>query len=423
MALPKLWCMKLVAAVAAALLVAVALAGCGGATDDSVAPETITITLPASHPARAVVGTLPAGTPRVSQARSAGVSRASQTVTPVVTPLTPTADARLNGVSVWVPYWSLATSVTTAIDNAATVKVAHPFIDEITGTATVVDQSGGQANAVTRELAAHHITVIPTVTETADMGAFARTLADPQRQAKLRDALAAIAEQPGNDGIDLDFEDMAIGSGNVAQAAQVARLYPRFLARLCTTLHAAGRSCEVTVMAKNTAGRLDSDGLDTDVYDYAALARVADRIQIMAYDDHVPSGAAGPIAPWPWVESVLDYALTQIPADKVVLGIPAYGYDWSSQGGGTSLTGPGAEALAASVHSGVGWSETDAEPYFSYRTGPKRDRITHTVWFEDATAIYDRAVLAADDKLGGIALWAAGDEDPATWTMLRRLGG
>ncbi len=416
--------MKLAAAVAVALLLACALTGCGGTTDDSVRPETITVDLPASRPTGAVVGTVPAGTPRASSAHAGTVSRARQAaVLPAVTPLTPTASARLDGVSLWVPYWSLASSVATAIDNAPTVKVAHPFIDEITHTSTVVDQSGGQAATVTAELAAHHITVVPTVTETAGMTAFAHTLADPRRAAALRGALESIAEQPGNAGIDLDFEDMAIGSGNAATAARVARLYPRFLARLCSVLHAHGRSCEVTVMAKNTAGRLDSDGLDTNVYDYAALAQVADRIQIMAYDDHVPSSSPGPIAPWPWVESVLDYALTQIPAQKVVLGIATYGYDWSSSGGGTSLTGPGAEALAASVHAGIGWSETDAEPYFSYRTGAKRRRVTHTVWFEDATAIYDRAVLAADDKLGGIALWAAGDEGPQTWTMLKRLNG
>ncbi len=381
----------------ALLLISLTLAGCGGAVESS-RPETITIDLPT---ATATGGRADAPVPSS----------------------TPTAHARLNGVSVWIPYWSLSAALTTAIDNADLVKVAHPFIDEITHSSTVVDQSGGQGAAVTEELAAKGITVIPTVTETADMKAFTATLSNAEKQAALRRALLSIAEQPGNDGIDLDFENMAIGTGSTTLAAKLARLYPRFLARLCSALHDDGRSCEVTVMAKNNAGLLDSDGLDTSVYDYAALARVADRVQLMAYDDHVPSGGAGPIAPWPWVESVLDYALTQIPADKVVLGVPAYGYDWSSSGGGTSLTGPGAQALAASVHAGIGWSETDAEPYFSYSTGRKQHKVTHTVWFEDATAIYDRAVLAADDKLAGIDIWAAGDEAPRTWTMLARLPG
>jgi spore germination protein len=425
---PTLGAMKFLAAAVAALAVALTLVGCGGGESQAVRPETITISLPSVTPARDVFRTDTATTSSASasaaarpSARAAAgtASRAAASVR--VTPLAPAAGARLNGVSVWIPYWGLASAVTTAIDNDSVVKVAHPFIDEITHSSTVVDQSGGQAGAVSAELAAHHITVVPTVTETAGMKTFTATLANPQKQAALRRALLGIAEQPGNDGIDLDFEDMAYGSGDPAQATRLARLYPQFLGRLCSALHAAGRSCEVTVMAKNTPGLSDADGLNTGVYDYAALAQVADRVQLMAYDDHVPSGASGPIAPWPWVESVLDYALTQIPADKVVLGIPAYGYDWSSKGGGTSLTGSGAEALAASVRSGIGWSETDAEPYFSYSTGKKQQKVSHTVWFEDPTSIYDRAVLAADDKLAGIALWSAGDEEPSTWTMLARI--
>jgi spore germination protein YaaH len=177
----------------------------------------------------------------------------------------------------------------------------------------------------------------------------------------------------------------------------------------------------------------------------------------MAYDDHVPSGAAGPVAPWPWVESVLDYALEQIPAAKLVLGVPAYGYQWNAEGHNSSLTATGAESLAAEVHAPIRWNATDAEPYFTWttdtttqqrftvrkhvtrtvRSGLSTRRVTqtvtltrvrtlkhphaHVVWFEDSTADYDRAVLAADDHLAGIALWTGADESPGLWTLLKRI--
>jgi spore germination protein len=458
--------MRLVAAAAVTFAVMLGCTGCGLSGQRKGAGQTITIDLPAARSAddvlgRVTTGHVASGTRRINghavlargQVASATTTVIAPVTSPPVEPLAPAADARLNGVGVWVPYWGLSAAVSDAIDHASVVKVAHPFIDEITGS-TVVDQSGGQAPEVSAELAAAHLEVIPTVTETAEMGAFGATLAHPKRRAALLKALEGIADQPGNDGIDLDFENMAIGDGSAAEAERVESLYPQLIAQLCAVLHRTDRSCEVTVMAKNTSGLHDGDGLNTAVYDYSALGEVADRVQIMAYDDHVPSGVAGPIAPWPWVESVIDYAVTQIPADRIVLGVPAYGYDWSSAGGGTSLTATAAGALAAEANAPVQWSETDAESSFHYRTssttpgtrirtvirttrtrtGATRKRavritvhvkikhtVDHTVWFEDSTADYDRAVLAADDKLAGIAVWAGGDESPGLWSMLARL--
>jgi spore germination protein YaaH len=119
----------------------------------------------------------------------------------------------------------------------------------------------------------------------------------------------------------------------------------------------------------------------------------------------------------PWVQSVIAYATTQVPAAKLVLGIPAYGYDWASKGAGTSLTAPAAEQLAARVHATIRWDATAEEPTFTYKHG----KISHTVWFDNAQAGYVRAALADEDKLAGVALWAAGDEDPQLWSELAQL--
>jgi spore germination protein len=463
---PKLRAMRLLAAAAVLFAVVMALAGCGAQTTGNPTA----IDLPASGQARAVItGSVAPASRRIlghpaRSAASTGVRAGSgagtltgQTGLAPVAPLTPAANAKLNGVSVWIPYWGLTAATDDVLAHASQVAVAHPFTDEIIHSATVVDQSGGAVAGVAQELAAQHIAVIPTVTETAEMQQFAATLAHPRQRRALLRSLVSIASAPNISGIDLDFEDMAIGSGNATEAAQVATLYPRLVAQLCATLHQHNRSCEVTVMAKNTPGLSDGDGLNTGVYDYAALARVADRVQLMAYDDHVPSGAAGPVAPWPWVQSVLRYALTQIPAAKLVLGVPAYGYEWNTSGDNSSLTATGAESLAAQVHARVQWDATDAEAYFNYTTdtttkqrytvaktvtrtvstGSRTRRVkhvehinrtrtvkhpdSHVVWFENSTADYDRAVLAADDKLAGIALWTGADESPGLWTMLKRV--
>jgi spore germination protein YaaH len=168
--------------------------------------------------------------------------------------------------------------------------------------------------------------------------------------------------------------------------------------------------------------------LATWVYDYAALAEVADRIRIMAYDDHAPDTAAGPIAPYGWVEQVIAYARAELPTSKAELGIAAFGYTWSGgskpaasglpetddpqPNSGDTFAAAQAGALAASHHTTPEWSASAAEERFSYGTG----REATTAWYEDARAEVLRARLAIDAGFAGVVLWAAGDETPSFWT-------
>jgi hypothetical protein len=176
-----------------------------------------------------------------------------------------TASGKLASVSVWLPYWGLQAALSSTLTNAGSIHVANPFWDQITGVSTVDDESGGAGAAAIAQLHAKGFEVIPTVTETAGMNTFAKTLESSDKRAALIAALVSIAEQPGADGIDLDFENMAYGTGNPTTGDEVATLYPVLVAQLCEQLHASGRSCEVTVIAKNNAGLQDTDGLNTGV--------------------------------------------------------------------------------------------------------------------------------------------------------------
>jgi len=65
----------------------------------------------------------------------------------------------------------------------------------------------------------------------------------------------------------------------------------------------------------------------SSAFDYAAIGKYADWVQIMTYDEHWSGGTPGPIASLPWVENVIKYAITVIPKEKILLGVAAYGYD------------------------------------------------------------------------------------------------
>jgi spore germination protein len=332
-------------------------------------------------------------------------------------PAVATANVR-DGVSVWLPYWNMPAALDSALANAGLVGTASPFWYAISGDSTIEDDPGAGESSIIDELRGRGIRIVPTVTETEDMDDFDRMLASVPRRVAMMHALLTIAAHRDYGGLDLDFEDFAVDPPhNAAQADEAAALYPAFIAQVCGALHAIGRSCTVTVMPRTTGEHVYWRGqLATWVYDYGALAKVADRVQIMAYDEHAPGGPPGPIAPYEWVEQVISYASSAMAVEKVELALPAYGYDWSGDNA-TAITSRQAPQLA--IQNGVSpeWNGAQAEDTFSYTADGRR----HTVWYEGAMAAYDRARLAKAAGFAGIDLWAAGGEEPAVWPMLRAL--
>ncbi len=304
------------------------------------------------------------------------------------------------------------------VANAGLVDTASPFWYAITGDSTIEDDPGAGERSTIDALRGRGIRVIPTIAETEGMHDFDRMLASARRRAAMVHALLTIASSRDYGGLDLDFEHFAVDRGHdTALADEAATRYPVFVAEVCGALHAIGRSCTVTVMPRTTGERVYWRGqLATWVYDYGALAKVADRVRVMAYDEHAPGGAPGPVAPYQWVERVIAYASSAMAADKVELGLPAYGYDWSGANA-TSITSRQAPRLAAQNGVSPSWNAVQAEDTFSYTADGRR----HIVWYEGATAAYDRARLAKTAGLAGIDIWAAGGEDPAVWPRLRAL--
>ena len=204
------------------------------------------------------------------------------------------------------------------------------------------------------------------------------------------------------DGVNIDFE------GVYYQNRSHLNL---FMQELYNSLNPKGYKVTIAVPAKTYDNPLASWN---GAFDYAELNKYSDAIVIMAYDEHWSGGAPGSIASIGWVTNVVNYATTVIPPEKILLGVAAYGYDWSSKGGKAY----GIDAiyrLATTYNATIQWDSVSASPYFTYTD---TDNVLHTVWFENEYSLPFKLNLVNDKNLQGIAIWKLGLENSAYFNKI-----
>lgn len=229
-------------------------------------------------------------------------------------------------------------------------------------------------------------------------------LSDPVKRQKLISQLLNEVQNRGYLGVNLDVEGIYPAD---------AALYLAFLGELKQQLGAKGLLTVVSVPAKT---RDDTTSSWSGGYDYSAIGQKADLVQIMTYDEHWIGGPAGPIASYPWIEQVITYAVSKMPANKILLGLATYGYDWV----GTSaraVSYPQAIARAGQYGVKVNWDTAAQEPWYTYRDEKGQ---THTVWFENTESNERRLALVRKYGLAGVGIWRLGFEDSSYWQMLQR---
>ena len=238
-----------------------------------------------------------------------------------------------------------------------------------------------------------------TLTNLPEEGGFSSRIAhailtDQTAQDTFLDNTEALLRQGGWYGVNVDFE-------YIYQFDRES--YNQFLGRLTDRLHRLGYIV-VTALAPKLSE--DQQGLLYSAHDYAAHGRIADYVVLMTYEWGYTRGPAMAVAPVNMVRRVLDYAVQAIPAGKILMGVPNYGYDWTLpfvQGtSARSLTNVEAVTLAGQTGSAIQFDETAQAPFFRYRDG---DGKQHEVWFEDARSLRAKYALVSEYGLAGVSFW------------------
>lgn len=228
-----------------------------------------------------------------------------------------------------------------------------------------------------------------------------------EAKAALTGNLKRTMAELGYGGLDIDFEYIL---------AQDRDLFTQFVQEVTEALHEDGYRVMIALAPKTSA---EQKGLLYEGKDYRALGQIVDSALLMTYEWGYKYGPPMAVAPLNMVQRVVEYAVTEIPPEKLYLGIPNYGYDWplpfvSGITAARTIGNVEAVQIAIANSAAIRFDQTAQSPYFTYWEGGTE----HVVWFEDVRSLQKKFELIQEYKLAGAGYWNIMQYFRANWLLL-----
>ncbi|MCX6736345.1 MAG: glycosyl hydrolase family 18 protein [Candidatus Parcubacteria bacterium] len=345
--------------------------------------------------------------------------------------------------SAWMPYWKKASSTADMLPHLTAFSEVSPFSYTVKADGTIVDTA-----RITQEpwksfltaARAKKVKIIPSILWT-DPDAMHKVLKTYTLRIAQEKAIMKIVTDNKFDGIDIDYEN---------KKAETKKYFSYFLQELQIALHKKNKILTCTIEPRTP---LDSrfKNIPTDIAyanDYAALNAYCDRVRIMAYDQvivdlllNAEKGSSTPYAPvadTSWVKKVVKLASNAIRLNKIVIGVPTYGYEFRVTPDGKwfdyerlrSINHDEAMALAKKVGvtptrnsagelSFMYYSPNDISLSAATSTASSKKPF-RLVWWSDSSAVADKVNLAKSLGVRGVTVFKIdGGEDQGIWNVLK----
>ncbi|ATA58478.1 uncharacterized protein GS458_0014 [Geobacillus stearothermophilus] len=227
-------------------------------------------------------------------------------------------------------------------------------------------------------------------------------------QNRLLDNIVATARRYGLRAIHFNFEYLR---------PEDREAYNAFLRKAKRRFEREGWMMSTALAPKTSATQR---GRWYEAHDYRAHGQIADFVVIMTYEWGYSGGPPMPVSPIGPVRRVLEYAVSEMPPGKILMGQNLYGYDWTLPyvpGGpyARAISPQQAIALAARYNVAIEYDTEAQAPHFRYRDENGRE---HEVWFEDARSIQAKFNLVKELGLRGVSYWKLGFDFPQNWLLL-----
>ena len=262
---------------------------------------------------------------------------------------------------------------------------------------------------IARNFGVAPVMLISTLTE---QGTFSNLLAktlleDNTLQQILIENIITVMEQKGYVALDIDFEYLPVENRDN---------YIDFVSNLTRQLNDRGFISLVALAPKTS---VNQPGLLYQSHDYKGLGEAVNLALLMTYEWGYTYGPPMAVSPIDKVEEVVRFGVSQINPQKILMGIPLYGYDWSLpyMRGNTvakSLSPQQALEIASENNVVIEYDEVSQAPYFYYT----KDGKSHIVWFEDADSAVAKLNLTDKYNLVGASYWNITKDFPQNWLVL-----
>jgi spore germination protein YaaH len=256
------------------------------------------------------------------------------------------------------------------------------------------------------------VAIIPlVVNKDVDPGVGHAILTDPGRRAALAKNLVTEAKTYGYAGFQLDFEQIAWTDRDLLTA----------LVQDCAAaFHPAGLNLSIAVIPRlpgddsASGSLLDYFHQWSGAYDFTGLAKAADFLSFMTYDEHNGVTPPGAVSGTPWIRRALEFSMQGVPPEKATLGLPTYYHDWTGVGSLTSSSYADAMILARRFRATPAFDATEEELHFGYDAYG----VHHELWIQSAETLRHKLPLMYEYGLKGISVWRLGFEDPSFWNLI-----
>ncbi len=229
-------------------------------------------------------------------------------------------------------------------------------------------------------------------------------------QERLISEILANMQARGYYGLDIDFEFIRPEDRDA---------YTAFIQNITQRLNAEGYPVVVALAPKVS---VDQPGLLYQGHDYAGIGAAANSVLLMTYEWGYTYGPPMAVAPVDEVRKVLDFAVTQIEPDKIFMGMPNYGYNWTlpyvkGESRADSLSNVAAVELAVAQNAAISYDPVAQAPFFRYNDAGRE----HEVWFEDARSVEAKLALTQEYGFQGVSYWNIMKYFPQNWLVLNAL--